>query len=501
MKLTEDYVALQLEKIGKEIHFLTINCVNTKLLPWLRDQYKYLKKIKHNNWYDSLEANQKWQTLSSFFRYRTEYVVRIFSINSLNSYRKFVQWHHVKIINIYQAACARDYGSKYSRQQKNNGVVSIIKADEACFLMTPLILSCPTFRSIVKVAIPIYETAGKVVFNFAQPKAIKVIYSIFVENVPREALSLLYGDDIQIITDARTYKRYLIMPIFPGVSLFDFYSDYVRPILKTDVNSLGLKLRQLFLIMRAIALDLQRIHAAKWVHHDLKPGNILLEQFSASGVKARIIDADDMRREKTPLVHELGTPDFSAPEVHKFVRGECANYSADIFSLGRTFICFLTAEVREIRFKEDKIENPQYSWEDNECHSFVYMEKEYSINLLEHWCDAYMNLPASQANRAQYFATLAQFKILLQHMLHAAANRRCNIGHVIKQLNGMLSILDFEKPQEYYATLPAMVALDDLRYAYEKRTGPLLAIDVVANPATPLIAKTGARKQNGCTIL
>jgi len=84
-----------------------------------------------------------------------------------------------------------------------------------------------------------------------------------------------------------------------------------------------------------VAEGLAAMHAAGFVHCDLKPANILL---SADG-RARIIDFGQACPAGTVKQRIQGTPDFMAPEQ---VRCEPTTFRTDVFNLGATMYWALT---------------------------------------------------------------------------------------------------------------------------------------------------------------
>lgn len=94
-------------------------------------------------------------------------------------------------------------------------------------------------------------------------------------------------------------------------------------------------LAECLLIMRQVCAALRAAHAAGVIHHDLKPGNIMLEGAGA-GVKAVVTDfglAREYEPDKTlsNLAHVPGTPGYIAPELY---RGHSASFESDLYALG-----------------------------------------------------------------------------------------------------------------------------------------------------------------------
>ncbi len=86
-------------------------------------------------------------------------------------------------------------------------------------------------------------------------------------------------------------------------------------------------------LARECALGLQAIHTAGYVHRDIKPGNILIEE---DGL-ARITDfsvARSLREVETDKI-VVGTPGYLAPEQ---IEGRPASPGTDIYALGVTLL-------------------------------------------------------------------------------------------------------------------------------------------------------------------
>jgi tRNA A-37 threonylcarbamoyl transferase component Bud32 len=80
---------------------------------------------------------------------------------------------------------------------------------------------------------------------------------------------------------------------------------------------------------RALAMALARVHAAGWVHHDVKPANVLLR---ASGVPM-LADFGIARRAGEPS--PPGSPGYVSPER---LAGRASDPSDDVFAFGRVLL-------------------------------------------------------------------------------------------------------------------------------------------------------------------
>lgn len=117
-------------------------------------------------------------------------------------------------------------------------------------------------------------------------------------------------------------EMYIVMEYIDGMTL-----EAARP------N----RLNTFLTIFQKVALGLDAMHQAGWVHADIKPTNIML---AAKGV-VKIIDfgqscALGHRKERIQ-----GTPDYIAPEQ---VRRMPLNQRTDVFNLGATMYWVLTSE-------------------------------------------------------------------------------------------------------------------------------------------------------------
>lgn len=470
MRLTKCYVEEQLKELNQQMRFYN----TSPLLLLLRARHTFLKSVWASGKYDAEENIKQWRTLSSFDKYHMHYVTRQFNEKSLTVYRTFIERHREKMLSVYYAAFTEGMSFKYSRKQPGNGLASMLITPKVIYLITPLIIARPTLRSVVKIIVPILKQDENIIVKFSEPRGLKVIYSTSVGGLGADALSLLYGDDIEIITDKSTFKRYFIMPIFSGVALDGFYTHYVAPLLNGAVE-MQCSLLQLLTIMRAIAQDLQRIHRANWVHFDIKPNNIFLEHCASDKYRARIIDADDMRKQGTLLSGQLGTLTFSAVEVLNN-REITANFSADIYSLGRTFICFLTAGCKSWKAQlAESGDETHYSWEE-EVTELIYTEENYTYLVLETWCNTYLALPGMGGHRA----SLEKFKTLVGRMLAENPAERCPIAYVVDELVAIIrNFTSANVDEQINQLLPSAIRAEDLGLIKPLLVGNNIASDWV----------------------
>ncbi len=123
-------------------------------------------------------------------------------------------------------------------------------------------------------------------------------------------------------------EPYLVMELAPGRSLRDVL-----------VEQAPLALGRISAIIRQVLAGLHAIHAAGFVHGDVKAENVLIDD----GDRVTLIDLGLMRSrsEVAPARDGLasGTPDYMAPEV---IRGEGAVLESDLYSVGALLYELLT---------------------------------------------------------------------------------------------------------------------------------------------------------------
>lgn len=120
----------------------------------------------------------------------------------------------------------------------------------------------------------------------------------------------------------RTTEILLSMEMFNGQNLEDGPS---------------LSLGDILLVFRLIAVGLNAMHQAGFVHCDIKPNNILIGKDGA----LKIIDLGQSCRIGAVKKRIQGTPDYIAPEQ---VRREHLSHRTDMFNLGATMYWALTGK-------------------------------------------------------------------------------------------------------------------------------------------------------------
>ncbi|MCJ7832151.1 MAG: serine/threonine protein kinase [Actinobacteria bacterium] len=106
----------------------------------------------------------------------------------------------------------------------------------------------------------------------------------------------------------------------------------------------ALGLTETLAIVRSVASALDHAHQNDVVHHDLKPGNILI----AEGQRAYLLDFglaafydDESIKALTPQGKLLGTAAYMSPEQ---IRGKRGDHRSDVYSLGVVLYEMLTGE-------------------------------------------------------------------------------------------------------------------------------------------------------------
>lgn len=136
------------------------------------------------------------------------------------------------------------------------------------------------------------------------------------------------------------------------VQIFDFISgdeghclveEYVDgPDLRWYIENRPWNLQERMVVVAQMCNGLQYIHDQGFVHHDMKPANVL---FTRKGI-AKLTDYSLVREKLFNLLDsglkEQVTPMYVAPEI---IRGERATPQSDIYSLGATFYLVFTGRV------------------------------------------------------------------------------------------------------------------------------------------------------------
>ena len=121
----------------------------------------------------------------------------------------------------------------------------------------------------------------------------------------------------------RTKELIMTMELVNGVSL---------------ERSKSLSLIDIMVVFRMVAQGLGAMHIAGFIHCDMKPNNIIINQSKA---EIKIIDLGQSCKMGTVKTRIQGTPDYIAPEQ---VRKQPLTHRTDIFNLGATFYWALTGK-------------------------------------------------------------------------------------------------------------------------------------------------------------
>ncbi|HIJ66503.1 MAG TPA: serine/threonine protein kinase [Candidatus Hydrogenedentes bacterium] len=171
--------------------------------------------------------------------------------------------------------------------------------------------------------------------------AIKLFHSTFFRN------RLHLRDYAKSVKKFRKFSHNNVVRIFDfingdeGICLVEEFVD--GPSLKWYVGNRPWNLQERLVIVAQVCNGLQYIHEKGFVHHDLKPSNVL---FTRRGL-AKISDyslsgSSNVLALLDPGAHEQVTPMFVAPEL---IQKERATPQSDIYSLGVTLYLLFTERV------------------------------------------------------------------------------------------------------------------------------------------------------------
>lgn len=178
--------------------------------------------------------------------------------------------------------------------------------------------------------------------NWPADYAIKLLRSKFIENsaaadmLRNEAVVASHVSHRHLVAILEAHldgdERYLVMPRLSGVS--------VGQILE---RTRYLSVRQALWITRQICEALDAMHAAKWLHGDVKPDNMMV---SATG-HATLIDLGFSLRFAAAMLTEprvaKGTLNYLPPET--MTSAYCSDQRSDIYSLGISLFQMLTGRL------------------------------------------------------------------------------------------------------------------------------------------------------------
>lgn len=132
-------------------------------------------------------------------------------------------------------------------------------------------------------------------------------------------------------------------------------SHYFKISQKVDTSSLSNKVHELemkkrLFVMLTAAGALKILHGSKIIHLDLKPDNILIQEWE-NRLIAKIIDFDNSILEGEPTTPEflVGDQVYYSPEFAEYINTEgktpAPNQKSDIFSLGLIFCQYWTGSL------------------------------------------------------------------------------------------------------------------------------------------------------------
>jgi serine/threonine-protein kinase len=133
----------------------------------------------------------------------------------------------------------------------------------------------------------------------------------------------------------RTTEAGLVLELFDGISLEQQQPRHLLDIVSTFIQT---------------AQALGALHAAGYVHCDLKPNNILRD----AGGFVKVIDLGQTARNGTIKSRIQGTPDYIAPEQVKCLP---VTYQTDVFNFGATMYAVLCGRKLPTLFTLKKSEN------------------------------------------------------------------------------------------------------------------------------------------------
>lgn len=135
-------------------------------------------------------------------------------------------------------------------------------------------------------------------------------------------------------------RRILRRSEFEKVERFDdpsSWSESTANIFRVYEGNLCLKPGVVVYILRGVLKGLERLHAASFLHCDLKPGNIMIDRLGI----VKVVDFGRAVIAGERLTFLLGSPMYMSPEMH---RRETCGLQSDMFSLGLTTLEMLRGQ-------------------------------------------------------------------------------------------------------------------------------------------------------------
>ncbi len=115
------------------------------------------------------------------------------------------------------------------------------------------------------------------------------------------------------------------------------WSESTSNIFRLYKGNLCLKPGVVVYILRGVLKGLERLHAASFLHCDLKPGNIMIDRLGT----VKVVDFGRAVIAGERLTFLLGSPMYMSPEMH---RRETCDLQSDMFSLGLTALEMLRGQ-------------------------------------------------------------------------------------------------------------------------------------------------------------
>lgn len=213
-------------------------------------------------------------------------------------------------------------------------------------------------------------------------------------------------------------------------------SHYFKISQKVDTSSLSNKVHELemkkrLFVMLTAAGALKILHNSKIIHLDLKPDNILIQEWE-NRLIAKIIDFDNSILEGEPTTPEflVGDQVYYSPEFAEYINKEgktpTPNQKSDIFSLGLIFCQYWTGSLPTFS------ERYQYAYE-----AVLNGEKLTLPGILDSEPSIYksrlsvsVNLTASMPMKRPSNSTHQKLELLIENMLNPKPENRLSIVKV-----------------------------------------------------------------------
>jgi serine/threonine protein kinase len=216
----------------------------------------------------------------------------------------------------------------------------------------------------------------------------------------------------------------------------DHGSHYFKVSQKVDTSTLSdqvhdLEMKKRLFVMLTAAGALKILHNSKIIHLDLKPDNILIQEWE-NRLIAKIIDFDNSILEGEPTTPEflVGDQVYYSPEFAEYINKEgktpTPNQKSDIFSLGLIFCQYWTGSLPTFS------ERYQYAYE-----AVLNGEKLTLPGILDSEPSIYksrlsvsVNLTASMPMKRPSNSTHQKLELLIENMLNPKPENRLSIVKV-----------------------------------------------------------------------